>query len=357
MTRWLASVAEPAILVIKLGALGDFVQTLGPLAAIRGHHAGARIVLLTTAPFVAFARASPYVDDVWVDDRPKLLDVRGWLLLRRRLRGARFTRVYDLQTSDRSGFYFRLFWPGPYPEWSGVARGCSHPHANPQRDFMHNVDSRAEQLRMAGIAHCPPPDLSWTTRDVSHLGLAPRYAMLVPGGAPHRPAKRWPVERYAALAARLAAQGVQPVLIGAAAEDPLHGVIRTRCAEAVSLAGETTLLDLAALARGALVAIGNDTGPMHLAAAAGCPSVVLYSHESDPALCGQRGARVTWIRRPSLNDVGVGEVLDTIAALMAAGTGFGAAGPSADAALHGISNSPLDYIPSRSNLRGSRDSI
>ena len=71
--------AEAKILVIKLSALGDFVQALGPLAAIRSHHADARIVLLTTAPFVAFARASPYVDDVWVDERPKPHEVRGWL--------------------------------------------------------------------------------------------------------------------------------------------------------------------------------------------------------------------------------------------------------------------------------------
>jgi ADP-heptose:LPS heptosyltransferase len=308
--------AEPKILVIKLGAFGDFVQALGPLAAIRSHHAGARIVLLTTAPFVAFARASPYVDDVWVDDRPKMLDVQGWLSLRRRLRGAQFTRVYDLQTSSRSSHYFRLFWPGPYPEWSGIARGCSHPHANPARDFMHNADSRAEQLRMAGIMHCPPPDLCWAAGDILHFGLASPYALLAPGGAPRRLAKRWPVERYAELAVRLAGQGVQPVLIGAAAEDGPHSVIRARCAEAVGLAGKTTLMELATLARGALVAIGNDTGPMHLAAAAGCPSVVLYSHESDPALCGQRGACVTYIRRPSLNDVGVGDVLDTIAAQM-----------------------------------------
>jgi ADP-heptose:LPS heptosyltransferase len=319
--------AEPAILVIKLGALGDFIQALGPLAAIRGHHAGARIVLLTTAPFVAFARASPYVDDIWMDERPKLHEVRGWLSLRRRLRNAHFMRVYDLQTSGRSSHYFRLFWPGPYPEWSGIARGCSHPHANPQRDFMHNVDSRAEQLRMAGIMHCPPPDLSWAAGDVSHFGLASRYAMLVPGGAPHRPAKRWPVERYAELAARLAGQGVQPVLIGAAAEGTLHGVIRTRCAAAISLAGKTTLMNLATLARGALVAIGNDTGPMHLAAA-GCPSVVLYSHESDPALCGQRGDRVIYIRRPSLNDVGVSEVLDSVAAQMERIQGGGLVGGS-----------------------------
>ncbi len=308
--------AETSILVIKLGAVGDFIQALGPLAAIRSHHSQARIVLLTTAPFVAFARASPYVDDVWVDERPKLHDVRRWLSLRRRLRGGRFTRVYDLQTSDRSGFYFRLLWPGPYPEWSGVVRGCSHPHANPHRDFMHNIDSRAEQLRMAGIPHCPPPDLSWADGGASQLGLASRYAMLVPGGAPHRPAKRWPTERYGALAIHLAARGIQPVLIGAAAEETLHEAIRTQCPEAVSLSGRTTLTDLAALARGALVAVGNDTGPMHLAAAAGCPSVVLYSHESDPALCGQRGECVHYLRRPSLRDVGVDDVLEVVVALI-----------------------------------------
>ena len=102
------------------------------------------------------------------------------------------------------------------------------------------------------------------------------------------------------------------MLIGAAAEETLHQGILTRCPEAVGLAGKTTLLDLAALARGALVAVGNDTGPMHLAAAAGCPSVVLYSRESDPALCGQRGESVRYIRQPSLSDVGVDDVVDVV---------------------------------------------
>ena len=304
--------AETSILVIKLGALGDFVQALGPFAAIRNHHPRARIVMLTTAPFAAFARACPYFDDVWVDDRPKLLDVGGWLSLRRRLRDAGFTRIYDLQTSDRSSSYFRLFWPGPYPEWVGIARGCSHPHTNPRRDFIHNVDSRAEQLRVAGIAHCPPPDLSWVDGDISHLGLGARYAILAPGGAPHRPAKRWPAERYAVLAARLASRGLEPVLVGAAAEEALHAEIRARCPEAVSLAGKTSLFELACVARDAVVAVGNDSGPMHLAAAAGCPSLVLFSHDSDPALCGQRGACVSYLRRPSLTDLTVDDVCDAV---------------------------------------------
>ncbi len=122
---------RPSILVIKLGALGDFVQALGPMAAIRRHHADARIVLITAPALAPLARASGYVDEIWLDARPPLWVASAWLALRRRLREERFARVYDLQTSDRSGWYFRLYWPGPRPEWSGIARGASHPHANP----------------------------------------------------------------------------------------------------------------------------------------------------------------------------------------------------------------------------------
>ena len=104
------------ILVIKLGALGDVVQALGPMAAIRRHHAGAQITLLTTERFADFLAASPYADRVWIDERPRWHDLGAVWRLRGRLREAAFDRVYDLQTSDRSGFYFRLLGPGRRPE-------------------------------------------------------------------------------------------------------------------------------------------------------------------------------------------------------------------------------------------------
>ena len=174
---------RPSILVIKLGALGDFVQALGPMAAIRRHHPDARIVLITQPALAPLARASGYVDEIWLDARPPLWAVSAWLALRRRLREERFARVYDLQTSDRSGWYFRLYWPGPRPEWSGIARGASHPHANPARDHMHTIERQAEQLQMAGIAEVPLPDVGWADADVSRFALPLHTALLVPGGA------------------------------------------------------------------------------------------------------------------------------------------------------------------------------
>lgn len=304
---------EERILVIKLGALGDFAQATGPFTAIRRHHAGAHLTLLTTKPYVALAEKLGLFEEVWTDTRPKALQVGRWLELRRRLQGSGFSRVYDLQTSDRSSFYYRLFWPGPYPEWSGIAKGCSHPHANPRRDFMHTVERQAEQLHMAGIDVVPPPDLSMVEgKSPGDFAITPPYALLVPGGAPHRPAKRWPAERFGELANRLADAGIQPVLLGGPAEAEVMAAVQAACPIALSLAGRTELTDIVSLARGAALAVGNDTGPMHLITVAGCKSVVLYSHESDPALCAQRGPDVTLLRRESLEALETKEVAETL---------------------------------------------
>lgn len=305
----------PAILVIKLGALGDVIQALGPIAAIRRHHPEARIVWLTAPPFADLARACPDVDEVWIDPRPRPWQIGAWLDLRRRLRAARFVRVYDLQTSDRSGFYFRLLGPGAKPEWSGIAAGCSHPHCNPNRDRMHTIERQAEQLRLAGIASVPSPDLAWLTADLSRFAAPASSVILAPGGAAHRPAKRWPVERYGELARRLWSDGLTPVLIGGAEET---APVARLCPGALDLGGQTSLAELAQLARGARAAVGNDTGPMHLIAAVGCPSVVLYASESDPDLCGQRGAWVRFVRRPTLESLEVGEVLALVPPSLAA---------------------------------------
>jgi ADP-heptose:LPS heptosyltransferase len=296
------------ILVVKLGALGDFVQALRPFAAIRRHHGDDRITLLTTAPFADFATAWGAFDRVWTEERAGWHQVGAWLGLRRRLRGGGFCRVYDLQTSDRSSFMYRLFWPGPYPEWSGIATGCSHPHANPRRDFMHTLERQAEQLSMAGVGPVAAPDLAWVDSDVRRFGLTRPYGLLVPGGAAHRPGKRWPEERFGAVAAWMAAQGIQPVVVGGQGEAGRQEVIADACAGVRGLAGETSLLDLARLALGAAVAVGNDSGPMHVAAIAGCPTVVLYSAESDPALCAQRGRAVKILRSERLADLEIDEV-------------------------------------------------
>jgi ADP-heptose:LPS heptosyltransferase len=304
------------ILVVKLSALGDFIQALGPAAALRRHHAGDRITLLTTAPYAEFARQTGYFDEILIDRRPRLYDLGGWLALGRMLRAGRFDRIYDLQTSDRSSSYALLLWPNR-PQWSGIARGCSHPHADLDRDAGHTIDKQAEQLLMAGIYPVPLPSLPDSPASLP-AGLAGRdFVLLIPGSSPRHPAKRWPAERYGALASRLDAAGYLPVVLGAPDEQAIAAAILAACPAAIDLTGKTDLAALAGLARAAAFTIGNDTGVTHIAAAGGHPVVVLFSRASEPARCAPRGGSVTVLSRPDLADLPVEIVLD--AALAAAG--------------------------------------
>ncbi|MEE2970336.1 MAG: glycosyltransferase family 9 protein [Pseudomonadota bacterium] len=296
------------ILVIRLGALGDMVLSFGPFAAIRDAHPEAQITLLTAAPYDDFMTDSPYFDKVWTDQRPKITQLRSWLALRHRLRAGHFDMVYDLQTSDRSNWYYRLMGRISPPAWSGIAPGCSHPHRNPDRDNMHTIDRQAEQLRHAGIDPIPPADLSWLTADIDRYGLAARYALLVPGVAAHRPEKRWPADYFGALARNVAAKGIEPAILGGEQERDIAQAIRSACSAARDLTGETDFKDIAALARNAAGAVGNDTGPMHLIAAAGCPALVLFSAESDPLLTQPRGPAVSTLRSKNLADLSVADV-------------------------------------------------
>lgn len=314
----MSGAGRPDILVIKHGALGDLVQALGAIRAIRDHHADARIVLLTTAPYAGFMRACPWIDDVWIDARPKAWQPVAILGLVRRLRSRSFARVYDLQTSERTAWYFRLLGPRR-PAWSGIARGCSHPHDDPRRDRLHTHDRLKGQLAAAGLPGMLRPDVGWALAETAHLGVAEPFALLAPGSAPSRLAKRWPAERFGALAAWLAGQGLRPVLIGTAAEAEALARVRGRCPQAIDLGGRTTLAELAALARRARLAVGNDSGPMHLIATAGCPSVVLFSAASDPELTAPRGPAVHVLRRERLADLALKDVL---AALPANGAGL-----------------------------------
>jgi ADP-heptose:LPS heptosyltransferase len=313
--RCRAVAAGQRILVIKHGALGDFVMALGPMRAIRDHHAGAHLTLLTGSAFADLAAQSRLVDQVWVDDRAPWWRLDLMWRLRRALAAGRFDMVYDLQTSHRTGWYFRL-WPGRKPAWSGIAPGCSHPDDNPDRRKLHTIDRQREQLRRAGIENVPDPDLSWVQASLDGFRLPRRYALLVPGGAAHRPRKRWPVARYAALAGALVQRGLTPVVLGGAGEAALAQAIREQCVETIDLTGRTEIPELAALARGAAVTVGNDTGPMHVAAIAGAPSLVLFSHESDPVRTAPRGRKVKVLRRAALDQLPLAAVLAAVDALL-----------------------------------------
>jgi ADP-heptose:LPS heptosyltransferase len=299
------------ILVIKLGALGDFIQACGAMKAIRAHHPQARITLLTTGPFVPFAERSGYFDEIKTDEKPRWNRPVKWLALRRWLLEGKFARVYDLQNSDRSSLYFRLFPKKGRPEWVGVAKGASHRNASAERTAGTAFAGHAQTLRLAGIADIEIDDLSWIKGGEALAPPAP-YALLVPGCAPQHPHKRWPEENYAALARHLLAKGITPVILGAGAEKDLAARIAAAAPGTLDLTGRTSLWDIAPLARGACFAVGNDTGPMHMIGPTGCKSLVLFSGAGKPHKHAPLGANVKALQQEDIADITAGEVIAAV---------------------------------------------
>ncbi len=299
------------ILVIKLSALGDFIQALGAMKAIKEHHPDAHITLLTTAPFENFGKNCGYFDDIWIDKRPKLFDFFGWLDLRKKLLSGDFLRVYDLQNNDRTSLYFKLFPKAKRPQWVGAAKGASHRNNAPNRIAGHALDGHRQTLELAGITNIEIDKLNWIDEDLSTFDLKTPFIIFVAGCAPQHPQKRWSIDNYAKLAKWLNSNNYQIVLIGGKAEKEINSKIEQQSNNCLNLTEKTSLFQIAAIAHRAYCAIGNDTGPMHIIGATGCSTISLFSSYSNPKRHAPKGDNVKIIQKEQLNDLDVNEVIAT----------------------------------------------
>lgn len=299
------------ILVIKLGALGDFIMAQPAFNALRTHHAQDELSLLTIPGLQELAARSGLFDRVELD--PLGRSPRGYWRMRRWLRHESFEFIYDLQGNNRTRWYWRLLFPDR-PQWAGPVRGCSHPRP-PRPPGAHRTEWYRAQLAELGIVNGFLADNAWLNEDVSRFTLPPRHLLIAAGASAHRPGKRWPAQRYAELARALLNRGITPVLMGAAADVGVNGEISQIVAGVIDLTGQTSLFAIGGLARSALGAVGNDTGPMHVTAFVGCPTLVLFSAASDPGFVGPRGRHTAYLQRADLRQLSTGEVLSATMSL------------------------------------------
>jgi ADP-heptose:LPS heptosyltransferase len=154
--------------------------------------------------------------------------------------------------------------------------------------------------------------------------------VLNPGAA--WPNKRWPADRFGALAAHLrAAHGLPSLVLWGPAERDLADTIYAHASETTVLAPETSVGDVVAILKRATVMVSGDTGPLHLAAAMGTPVVGIYG-PTDPArngpwfaddVCECFHARRCHAARWCLDDIGVDEMARAVDLRMARLSGTG----------------------------------
>jgi ADP-heptose:LPS heptosyltransferase len=283
------------VLVIQLGGVATFIQALAAAKRIREAHVGARITLLTTEATKELAEKAPYFDTVEPDGKPT--EPQAITALIKRLRGAKYDVVYDLEGSSRTNNYFQGLRPWP-PKWSGPIAGASHAYLDPDRAHMHPLDRYAGQLAVAGLGAEPlMPDLGWLRsglRDAPRLqpdffSIRGPYVLLLPRGADAESNRRWPEAKYIDLAQRLAGNGVTPVVLGGPEERPIGAAIAKAEPRAKNLVTRPDLFQCIGLAERASFAVGDDVELMQVAAAAGASCLVFITSLGKGAPAAPRG--------------------------------------------------------------------
>ncbi len=295
------------ILVIKLSALGDFVQNLGLMRAIREHHKEEKkITLLTTKPYVELGNNCSYFDNIIIDERPKILEIKKWSTLRKNLKSGMFNIIYDLQNNDRSRLYHSSFLK--HAQYIGLKK-------NTNKDNLAFYRHKA-MLEQAGLSDIKIDAMEWMTSNAPQFILPEKYALIVPGCAPKRPEKRWPEKNYSALCQHLTSQGITPVILGTKDEEDITDEIVKACPTAINLNGKTKLTDIPDLARSAIIAIGNDTGPMHMIGPTGCKTLALFSGYSAPNQHKPIGDNVHTLQKKELEHLSIKNVIEKIESMI-----------------------------------------
>ena len=301
---------KPRILVIKHGALGDLVQGFDAFAGLRAGRPDAHITLLTSPAFTALAGRAPWFDEIVEDPRAPAVNLPQLLRMRRFLQADR-ELIIDLQCSRRTARYHRFLTPST-TRWFGTAPGASNPY--PDFTGVNNADRMKVAIEMAGGDRAVAASLDWLVS--GKTGAEGRRALvLVPGCSPAKPGKRWPTSSYAALANNFIADGRKVVIVGTAADRAAADSVLRDAPACADMVGRTSLDALATLFAGAHAVVGNDTGPVFLAAKTGVPTLMVMGGDTDPSMSAPVGPRAGWVRQETIADVTPQQAIDGLSAL------------------------------------------
>lgn len=305
------------ILVRATNWVGDAVMSIPALAALRQRFPQAEIVLLARPTVAGLYRGQGLADRVLLFDHTgRHRGLRGVERLARELHEEHFPIAVLLQNAFQAAW---LAWRAGIPERIGYARDLRSwlltkavPVPRPGEIPPHERFYYLELLRRAGLIG----DLPQT--DEIRLRVAPeaverareklraagahddsRVRVALAPGAAYGSAKCWPVERYAQLADRLIAEfAADVILFGAPAERAVaERIAAAMRRQAIMLAGQTQTDELPALLAACQLFIGNDSGAMHVAAAAGLPVVAIFG-PTDPEGTAPVTPRRTLVREP-----------------------------------------------------------
>jgi len=291
---WLLRRRRPVrrIVVFKIDHLGDLVTAAPALEALRADFPGAEITLVVGSWCEELAREGVEHDVLVVYDSPTYARGRAAGGALARLRGSLAGAPYDLAVGlrdDAATVLFCLLGGARRRRDRGTVRTVRAWQralarlAGRRVPPVHEIETNLRAVGRAPAGRLPVPalrvrdELRKALRDGPLSGWTGERPLVVvhPGGAwEHR---RWPAERHAAVARRLAEdEGAEVVVTGAADERPLAESVAAGAAHCRVLAGELGIGQMMALLSEASLYLGSDTGIMHVAVGVGTPVVALF---------------------------------------------------------------------------------
>jgi ADP-heptose:LPS heptosyltransferase len=281
------------VLVVRLSALGDVLFALETVAALRRDRPDVAIHFLVEDRFASLLQEHPQIDRVIVYPRRRQLAIpRSLLALRRQS----YDVVLDLHGIQKSALHVWLararlkLGAGPPASREGSQfayhRAVAMPAALP-----HRAEVGHRLLADLGLSGVPcAPVLAVVPPPADLLADLPRPIVLLhPGTSAFAAFKRWPAERFAALAPRLAARGLGVAVSFGPGESDLANPLLAAAPSARAIDGALLgLRGLAGVMQQCAVVVAADTGPLHIAAAVGVRCVALFGPK-DPTRYGPRG--------------------------------------------------------------------
>lgn len=318
------------VLAVRLDNLGDLLMTTPAIAAIGESVPGVRLGLLTSSAGASLAAGLPFVDEVLTFDAPWVKS--GEAALASQPPGVAERRLLELirRKAYDAAVIFTVCTQSALPaallcRMAGIPLRLAHARENPYGLLSHWVPEvdrvqdgmRHEVERQLALVE----SVGWRTDDTrlrlrpsdaqrrrvaalleaAGLGVGAPYIVVHPGAS--AASRRWPATRFGIAAAAIARQtGAAVVFTG---EHPEHLLIEQARLEmevpSVSLEGQLDVGELAALIGGARLVLANNTGPAHVAAAAGTPVVVLYAQTNPQHTPWRVASRVMYHDVPCRN--------------------------------------------------------
>ena len=303
------------ILIIKHGSLGDLIQANGAIKDIKNFYKNRKIFLLTAQPYAIFMSECPYIDGVLIDKRLPRWNLFYLNSLKKNLARYDFTKVFDLQNSDRTKFY-KKFIVNKNAEWSTSETTLNPGQTKSDFDKEPVLDRMELQLKKSGLVteFTKNINLDWAIKDVTRLLKQysnNEYILLFPFCSKKHQNKKWPYFKELILKLKKEFKNKYPILI-APGPNELNAAIKLNAKVVTENENSVDIKTLISLIYKAKFIIANDTGPAHIASHLDKKGLVLFGNHTSAKKVSIENYNFKALTVKNLKDLNVDEVLKEI---------------------------------------------